>query len=113
VPRGAFFFTPLTRVVTSGINENDAGAASGLMNTAKQVGGALGLAALIAVAGHRSHTTQTLATGYGHAFLAMAAILAAIAALALALPAQRDTTTRPATGDRGLGLVPTPIPRDR
>jgi hypothetical protein len=43
---GALFFTPLTSVVASGVSETEAGAASRLMNTAKQADGALGLAAL-------------------------------------------------------------------
>lgn len=42
--------TPITTTVTSGTSESDAGAASGLMNTTKQVGGVLGLAVLVAVA---------------------------------------------------------------
>ncbi|MGP4030123.1 hypothetical protein [Actinomadura sp. 3N407] len=37
---------PLTTTVTSGVAEHDAEAASGLMNTAKQVGGALGAVGL-------------------------------------------------------------------
>lgn len=32
---GAFMFTPLTAVVTAGVDETDAGAVSGLMNAAK------------------------------------------------------------------------------
>jgi hypothetical protein len=96
---GAFFFMPLTSMVTSGIPRADAGAAAGLMNTAKQVGGAVGLAGLVTLTGHSggdnhttSHTTQALAETYGNAFLAMAAILVAIAVLAWLLPAHDDTT---------------------
>ncbi|GAA4985413.1 hypothetical protein HD597_004138 [Nonomuraea thailandensis] len=40
---------PLTVTVTSGVAPGEAGAASGLMSTAKQIGGALGLAALVAL----------------------------------------------------------------
>lgn len=39
---GGLLNTPITATVTSGIHSSDAGAASGLMNTTKQVGGALG-----------------------------------------------------------------------
>ncbi|MDZ7917283.1 MAG: MFS transporter, partial [Rhodococcus sp. (in: high G+C Gram-positive bacteria)] len=45
---GGLMNTPLATVVTSGVPEAEAGAASGLMNTAKQFGGALGLSAATA-----------------------------------------------------------------
>ncbi|MFC9971570.1 MFS transporter [Spirillospora sp. NPDC127200] len=72
---GGLFTTPLTTVVTAGVPREDAGAASGLMNTAKQAGGVLGLAAL--------------AGAPDHAFAACAGMLVVIAALAPALPAAR------------------------
>lgn len=86
----AFFMTPITSVVTSGVTERDAGAASGLMNTAKQVGGALGLAVLIALA---EPNASRPGMDYETGFLSMAAILLAISALAFALPRQRDSET--------------------
>lgn len=70
--------TPLGTVVTSGVRQDDAGAASGLMNTSKQFGGALGLAALAPL-------TNGFTT-YHVAFLAMAAMMAAVAVAAGALP---------------------------
>ncbi|MFI6514180.1 MFS transporter [Spirillospora sp. NPDC050679] len=70
---GGLFTTPLTTVVTGGVPREDAGAASGLMNTAKQAGGVLGLAAL--------------AGAPDRAFAACAGMLVAVAALAPALPA--------------------------
>lgn len=81
--------TPITTTVTSGLATADAGAASGLMNTTKQFGAALGLAVLVTT----TTTTTTaatragLATSYGRAFLAIAAALVVVAALAFALPA--------------------------
>lgn len=90
---GGLLNTPLTTTVTSGVAGQDAGAASGLMNTAKQVGGALGLAVLTAaIAGHGT-ARSALAGAYGDAFLIMAAMLTVIAAASLALPARRDTAT--------------------
>ena len=57
-------FVPLTIIATSGIADDDAGLASGLFNTAQQIGGALGLAILSTLATDR--TTSDLA-GLGHA----------------------------------------------
>ncbi|WP_316959519.1 MFS transporter [Streptomyces sp. TRM68367] len=82
--------TPVTSAVTSGVDPADAGAASGLMNTAKQVGGALGLAALSALAAADAPGVRALTAGYARAFLAIAVVLAAVAAVSLALPRQND-----------------------
>lgn len=84
--------------VTSGVDPDDAGAASGLMNTAKQVGGVLGLAALFAIAGPDASTIDTLAAGYARAFLAIAATLILTAAATLTLPRSNATTERAAPG---------------
>ena len=86
--------TPLTSAVISGVGDADAGAASGLMNTAKQAGGALGLSALTALAASPNGPVpaDALLRGYRHAFLAMAALLILAAALAPLLPARRDDT---------------------
>ncbi|URM99988.1 MFS transporter [Actinomadura madurae] len=77
---GGLLNTPLTNTVTSGAPSRDAGAVSGLMNTTKQAGAALGLAALAALTA-REET-------YDRAFLTMAALLVAAAATARALPGQ-------------------------
>ncbi|WP_269756701.1 MFS transporter [Amycolatopsis aidingensis] len=89
---GGLLNTPLTTTVTSGVDPAEAGAASGLMNTTKQVGGALGLAALVTLAGGDVATPQALADDYGRAFVAIAAVLVVVAVVALALPARRDGT---------------------
>ena len=44
-------FVPLTSMGLSGVDPKDAGAASGLINTAQQVGGSLGLGILVTVFG--------------------------------------------------------------
>src|SRR4051812_39887422 len=49
-----FAFVPLTIASVAGVKPDDAGLASGLINTSQQVGGALGLAILAAVANGRS-----------------------------------------------------------
>ncbi|HEU5027630.1 MAG TPA: MFS transporter [Spirillospora sp.] len=87
---GGLLNTPLTTTVTSGVAAADAGAAAGLMNTAKQAGGALGLAALTAATAGHDGTARALAGACGRAFLIMAGTLVAVAALSLALPARRD-----------------------
>nr|WP_262403408.1 MFS transporter [Actinomadura sp. CNU-125] len=81
---GGLLNTPLTTTVTAGVAGADAGAASGLLNTAKQVGGAVGLAVLAAATGT-----------HGAAFLAMAVMLGVVAAASRALPARRDAPPPP------------------
>jgi EmrB/QacA subfamily drug resistance transporter len=93
-------FVPITLLATGGVREDDAGLASGLFNTAQQVGGSLGLAILSTLAASQtasllrsSHATlnspaglAARVSGYHIAFLAAAIMLAAgglILALAL------------------------------
>ncbi len=49
-------FVPLTVVIMGAVDPDDAGAASGLMQTANQVGGAIGLATLVTVFGRTSRS---------------------------------------------------------
>ncbi len=80
-------FVPITLMATSGVSDDDAGLASGLFNTAQQVGGSLGLAILSTLAA--SQTARVLdgtsqaavlaarVSGYHVAFLAAAIMLGA------------------------------------
>jgi EmrB/QacA subfamily drug resistance transporter len=58
-----FSFVPLTIIAVAGVTHHEAGMASGLINTAQQVGGALGLAVLSSIAAAR--TSDVLASGGG------------------------------------------------
>ncbi len=57
-------FVPITLIATTNVGPEDAGLASGLLNTAQQLGGAIGLAVLSTLAANS--TASTLA-GLGHA----------------------------------------------
>jgi hypothetical protein len=95
---------------TSGPSARESGLASGLVNTAQQLGGALGLAALVAVATSRTAAAgdpdrlAALADGFSAGLTAGAAVAAAgavLAALLLREPrasaAQRSAVEHPAT----------------
>jgi EmrB/QacA subfamily drug resistance transporter len=86
---------PLTVTAMSGLPPERAGLASGLLNTSRQVGSAVGLAALVSLAsgvtaGHGGpDDAAALTTGFGTAFLVAAGLLVVASVLAGALPARR------------------------
>ncbi len=91
----AMSIVPSTIAATQGAKEGQAGLASGLVNTSRQVGGGLGLALVITLATQRSthligsgeQVAQALTHGFQLAYLIGAALSAAAAALTfLALP---------------------------
>ncbi|MEU5684645.1 MFS transporter [Streptomyces venezuelae] len=85
--------TPLASLATSGAEPGDAGLVSGLVNTSRTMGGALGLAVLSTVAAARmngSTSPQALTDGYAMAFRTSAFILlAGVAVLLVWMPGRR------------------------
>jgi len=84
-------FVPAMVAATAGAPESDGGLASGLVNTSYQVGSALGLAAMVAVAQTNTDGTSVSQLNDGfHAAFYGAAVLAAVG-VALALYLMRPT----------------------
>jgi EmrB/QacA subfamily drug resistance transporter len=90
-------FVPLTIIAVAGVTHDEAGMASGLINTAQQVGGALGLAVLSAVATARIADVggggpKALAEGFQSAFTVGAgfALIGVVLALAAVPHVRRE-----------------------
>jgi EmrB/QacA subfamily drug resistance transporter len=95
-------FPAIMTLAMSGATPEDAGLASGFVNTSMQVGGAIGLAVLATLSGERTKSLlsdgenhlQALTSGYHVAYLAgaiLAAIAVAIAVFVLRAPRPHET----------------------
>lgn len=100
---------PCVALATADADPTEAGLASGLVNTARQVGGATGLAILAAVAGATADPTvaRSEAThGYSAAFLGSAAISIIIAAAIFVVHSPNRNSNRP-PGRNGSAMAQT------
>ncbi|WP_019200993.1 MFS transporter [Tsukamurella sp. 1534] len=86
-------FLPLPNVATAAVAPSETGMVSGVLNTFRQVGGALGLAILVTVSAALNDGAAVL-PGYRGALLASAGLVAAAFATALLLPARQGSTAR-------------------
>jgi EmrB/QacA subfamily drug resistance transporter len=104
-------FVPMTIAAVAGVEPHEAGLASGLINTSQQVGGALGLAILAAIANTRTDSLTesgsslpvALTEGFQIALLVGAGFAVLGAILALLLVDGREIETEPSQGGE---LVP-------
>src|SRR4051794_9466519 len=106
---GAMAFIAGTIAATTGASDEDAGLASGLLNTSQQVGGAVGTAAIAAIA--TAQATDVLATGrpltdaltegYQTGYLVVAGVALAAALVVTVLVPGRRTAVAPEGADEG------------
>jgi EmrB/QacA subfamily drug resistance transporter len=103
-------FVPVTIAAVTGTRPDEAGLASGLINTAQQVGGALGLAILVAVANGRTsnviasgvrNPAVALTEGFQVAFLVGAGFALLGALLATVMISSRDSREHAEAARRG------------
>jgi DHA2 family methylenomycin A resistance protein-like MFS transporter len=83
---GSFTVPPLTSLLLDAVPAPRAGTASGVLNTARQVGGSMGVAASGAVIAHMAGFMP----GLRFSLAALAVLVTATAALSLLLPAGKD-----------------------
>ena len=99
-----FSFVPISIAALAGVPAKDAGLASGLINTSQQIGGALGIAVLSAVAIAQSNDAtsageavpQALTTGFQAAFWVGAGVAAVGVLASLVLIRNEELAAAPA-----------------
>jgi EmrB/QacA subfamily drug resistance transporter len=103
-----FTFVPVTIAGVAGTRGDEAGIASGLINTSQQVGGALGVAILISIStsrigdfGRAAGTHHALVAGYSRAFLIGCGFAVLAALLSLVVVSSSDSREQAEAARRG------------
>jgi EmrB/QacA subfamily drug resistance transporter len=114
-------FVPMTIGALTGVEESDAGVASGLINTGQQIGGAIGVAAATTIAttytGHyvSAHAGATafggaaLTHGFEIAFYALAGVAALAAVLSAVMIESHPAMASDSVTESDAGLVPVAV----
>jgi hypothetical protein len=121
LPLGAgLAFLSVTNAATAGVEQEEAGLASALLNTSQQVGGAVGLALLSTIATARMNTVlashphlglaHALVAGFHQSFVVAAAFAAAGALLALLTISRQVGRADAPVAERAAAAVAEPPP---
>jgi EmrB/QacA subfamily drug resistance transporter len=108
----ALSFVPVTIASLTGVERSDAGVASGLVNTSRQIGGAIGLAAVSAIAASSTsnylhgHATVSNGVALDHGFQAALYVLTGLLVAGALIAATVIRSAPAATERREAELVP-------